>query len=75
MAEPESAASAQKDKDVAYVGEDDRSSLTSYDAQAGVKGIEAISQTWSKWALISAYVGYVVYRKRNAEGINLRVSC
>ena len=27
------------------------------DAQAGVKGIEAISQTWTQWALIMAYVG------------------
>lgn len=27
------------------------------DAQAGVKQIEAISQTWTKWSLIIAYVG------------------
>ena len=39
--------------------EDDHSSLSSHDAQLGVKHIEAISQTWTRWSLISAYVGYV----------------
>jgi hypothetical protein len=39
------------------VHDDDRSSLSSYDAQVGVKNIEAISQTWTQWALISAYLG------------------
>lgn len=40
---------------------DDRSSVSSDDdTQAGVKNIEAISQTWSKWALVSAYVGFVI---------------
>lgn len=39
---------------------DDRSSLSSDDdAQAGVKNIEAISQTWTKGALVSAYIGSV----------------
>ena len=37
--------------------EDDRSSISSYETQNGVKNIEAISQTWTKWSLISAYVG------------------
>ncbi|KAL8658071.1 MAG: hypothetical protein Q9226_001303 [Calogaya cf. arnoldii] len=37
--------------------DDDRSSLSSHDLQHGVKNIEAISQTWTKWALVSAYVG------------------
>ena len=37
---------------------EDQSSLSSDDdAQAGVKAIEAVSQTWSKWSLIMAYVG------------------
>ena len=36
---------------------DDASSLSSADAQAGVKGIEAISSTWTKTSLIIAYVG------------------
>lgn len=27
------------------------------EAQAGVKQIEAISQTWTKWSLIAAYIG------------------
>ncbi|KAL8927527.1 MAG: hypothetical protein Q9208_002332 [Pyrenodesmia sp. 3 TL-2023] len=36
--------------------DDDRSSLSSY-YQAGVKNIEAISQTWTKWSLICAYIG------------------
>ena len=37
--------------------EDDHSSLSSHDAQLGVKHIEAISQMWTRWSLISAYVG------------------
>ncbi|KAL8707870.1 MAG: hypothetical protein Q9220_007154 [cf. Caloplaca sp. 1 TL-2023] len=35
---------------------DDRSSMSS-DAQNGVKNIEAISQTWTKWSLAIAYLG------------------
>lgn len=36
----------------------DHSSLSSDDnAQAGVKTIEAVSQTWSKSSLIMAYIG------------------
>ena len=53
---------AEGNKNNAYVpSEDDRSSMSSYHAQAGVKGIEAISQTWTKWALVSAYLGYVLH--------------
>ncbi|KAL8676170.1 MAG: hypothetical protein Q9186_007288 [Xanthomendoza sp. 1 TL-2023] len=37
--------------------DDGQSSLSSHDAQHGVKNIEAISQTWTKWSLITAYVG------------------
>lgn len=33
------------------------SSLGSDDAQAGVRAIEAINQTWTKRSLITAYVG------------------
>ena len=37
---------------------DDDSSLSSDEyAQAGVKTIEAVSQTWSKWSLVTAYIG------------------
>ncbi|KAL8937589.1 MAG: hypothetical protein Q9211_003606 [Gyalolechia sp. 1 TL-2023] len=36
--------------------DDDQSSLDSYQ-QTGVKNIEAISQTWTRWSLISAYLG------------------
>ena len=36
---------------------DDQSSLSSDDTQAGVKNIEAISQTWTKWSLVAAYAG------------------
>lgn len=36
---------------------DDRSSLSSDDAQTGVKRVEAVSLTWTKWGLIAAYVG------------------
>ena len=47
------------DKDHPDAGDgDDRSSLTSYDdAQAGVKNIEAIGQTWTKWSLIPLTLG------------------
>ncbi|KAL8966296.1 MAG: hypothetical protein Q9197_006064 [Variospora fuerteventurae] len=36
--------------------DDDRSSLSS-DDQIGVKNIEAISRTWTKWSLVCAYIG------------------
>lgn len=36
---------------------DDSSSLSTDETQAGVKNIEVVSQTWSKWALIVAYLG------------------
>ncbi|KAI4169854.1 MAG: hypothetical protein LQ343_005403 [Gyalolechia ehrenbergii] len=36
--------------------DDDQSSLDSYE-QTGVKNIEAISQTWTRWSLVSAYLG------------------
>jgi hypothetical protein len=35
----------------------DQSSMTSNDPPAGVKKIEAISQTWTQSSLIAAYVG------------------
>ena len=38
--------------------DDDGSSLGSSE-QVGVKKIEAISQTWTKWSLASAYLGLV----------------
>ena len=34
-----------------------QSSMTSDDTQNGVKGIEAVSQTWTKWSLVVAYLG------------------
>lgn len=56
---PRDGARVEENKSNAYVpDEDDRSSMSSYDAQAGVKGIEAISQSWTKWALAFAYLGY-----------------
>lgn len=52
------AALAEPDKNRSLVDHDDRSSLSSdEDAQAGVKNIEVISQIWTKWSLISAYIG------------------
>ena len=37
------------------------SSIDSSDsAQVGVKRLEAVAATWSKWALIMAYAGYVL---------------
>ena len=68
MAEVESAAvamatasTAPRNKEQSFIPhDDDRSSLNSYDSvQAGVKNIEAISQTWTRWSLVSAYLGYV----------------
>lgn len=38
-------------------GDINRSSLGSNDAQAGVRAIEAINQTWTKRSLIVAYIG------------------
>ncbi|KAL6717146.1 hypothetical protein ACLMJK_005061 [Lecanora helva] len=37
-----------------------RSSISTDDAQAGVKNIEAISQTWTAWSLIIAYFGWAL---------------
>ena len=51
------AAATQQNKVEPYMHEDDRSSLSSDDTQIGVKNIEAISQTWTKWSLFSAYLG------------------
>lgn len=37
--------------------------------QAGVRGIEAISQTWTKWSLIAAYIGiYLLAFVTSLEG-------
>jgi hypothetical protein len=36
--------------------------LTPESAQAGVKNIEAVSMTWSKWGLIAAYTRYLLFR-------------
>ena len=36
---------------------DSQSSLSTDDAQAGVKNIEAVSQTWTRSSLILAYLG------------------
>ena len=33
------------------------SSIVPDEAQTGVKGIEAISQTWTQWSLVIAYLG------------------
>ena len=51
-------------KDAPYrdrVDGDDAESFTSDDTQTGVKGIEAISQTWTRWSLITAYLGSVPF--------------
>lgn len=62
----------QTNKDHVYVPEeDDRSSISSYEAQAGVKGIEAISQTWTKWSLVFAYVGYELHSCLRSRGLNI----
>ena len=49
--------------------EHDRSSIRSYGTQAGVRNIEAISQTWTKWSLIAAYAGYALSGLHQMFGI------
>ena len=58
MAETGEPSASRDVKTSTYVSdEDDQSSLSSSDTQQGVKGIEAISQTWTQWSLIAAYIG------------------
>jgi hypothetical protein len=33
------------------------------ETQDGVKRIEAVAMTWTKWGLIAAYIGYVSYSR------------
>lgn len=35
----------------------DRDLFSSDETQTGVKNIEAVSQTWTQWSLIAAYLG------------------
>ena len=49
--------SPQHDKEQPAVEEYDRASFSSDETQTGVKNIEAVSQTWTQWSLIAAYVG------------------
>ena len=37
--------------------EHDSASVDSDETQTGVKNIEAVSQTWTQWSLIAAYLG------------------
>jgi hypothetical protein len=39
----------------------DSASIKSDETQTGVKNIEAVSQTWTQWSLIAAYLGYVSF--------------
>ena len=53
-------AAGPKDQSATAERDDDSASFTSDDSisiQAGVKGIEAISRSWTEWALIAAYTG------------------
>ena len=54
--EPSTRASP-KDSTLVNYHDDDQSSLSSSDDQVGVKNIEVVSQTWTKWSLIAAYAG------------------
>ena len=51
--------SRDKEASTADTRLDDDSSSTDGSVQAGVKSIEAISATWTKWSLACAYIGYV----------------
>ena len=67
MTSVEEISSGRSRKDLPNPGDgdgdgDDRSPLSSDDdPQAGVKNIEAISQTWTKLSLVFAYVGSVEF--------------
>ena len=39
---------------------DSSGSSSTDDAQDGVRNIEAVAMTWTKWGLIAAYVRYVL---------------
>ena len=54
---------------------DDESSISSSDTQTGVRNIEAVSQTWTKWSLIAAYAGYVLYMIYTSYLLYHHVSC
>ena len=54
-------ASSHQDDDDRHSTDDAESPATSSiseEDQAGVRNIEAVSQTWTRWSLIVAYVGY-----------------
>ena len=53
----EEAANPCQEDQTATDSVDSRSSFNSEDVQAGVKNIEAVSQTWTHWSLIAAYFG------------------
>jgi hypothetical protein len=53
----ENALSSQGKGQSAIESEDDQSSFSSEETQTGVKTIEAVSQTWTRWSLIAAYLG------------------
>jgi len=40
---------------------DETSSMSSTETQAGVKRLEAVTTSWTKWSLAIAYVGYASY--------------
>ncbi len=56
MTEVQFPAQILHDKDQTHIRDvDGHSSISSYETQYGVKNIEAISQTRTRWSLISAY--------------------
>lgn len=51
-------AASSHDKNRTVAGyEESQSSLSSDETQTGVKNIELVSQTWTKWSLVAAYLG------------------
>lgn len=51
-------AASSHDKNRTVTGyEESQSSLSSDETQTGVKNIELVSQTWTKWSLVAAYLG------------------
>lgn len=49
--------SGQRDVESAVLESSNREDVV----QDGVKRIEAVSRTWTKWGLIAAYLGYELY--------------
>lgn len=58
---------------------DETSSTSSVETQAGVKRVEAVTSSWTKWSLAIAYIGYTslplhVYHPRTSPASSIHSS-